>query len=102
MWKSVQCSLIVVVREVFNIEEKKARRIGEVSSVVGVKLFDRAQSYLAKMKNIALIDTQAIRAKLILQLQGIFELAVSIAKGKVKWLRAEDANEYTLTPKQRE
>jgi hypothetical protein len=51
--------------------KKKARRIGEVSNLVGVKLFDKARSYLAKMKDIALVDTQSIRAKLLRQLQGL-------------------------------
>jgi hypothetical protein len=32
--------------------------MGEVSNVVGVKSFDRARSYLAKMKSITLVDTQ--------------------------------------------
>jgi hypothetical protein len=38
--------------------KKKRGRIGEVSNVVGVKLFDKARSYLAKMKNITLVDAQ--------------------------------------------
>jgi hypothetical protein len=44
------------------------------------------------MKNITL-DTQAVRAKLLSQLDGLFDLAVCIAKGKVKQLRDEDGNE---------
>ena len=52
--------------------------------MVGVKLFEKARSYLAKMKNIALVDNQAIRAKLLQQLEDLLDLAIAIAKGKVK------------------
>jgi hypothetical protein len=32
--------------------------MGKVSNVVGVKLFDKARSYLARLKDIALVDAQ--------------------------------------------
>jgi DNA-binding MarR family transcriptional regulator len=35
-------------------------------------------------------------------LEGLFDLAVCVAKGEVKRLRDEDGNEYKVTPKQRE
>jgi hypothetical protein len=54
------------------------------------------------MKHITLVDTQSIRAKLLRQLQSIFDLAISIAKGKVKHLRDDDGNEYKVTLKIRE
>jgi hypothetical protein len=77
--------------------KKRRGRIGEVSNVVGVKLFEKARSYLAKMKNIALVDTQAIRAKLLQQLEGLLDLAIAIAKGKVKQFCDQDSNEYDVT-----
>jgi hypothetical protein len=43
------------------VKEKTSRGMGEVSDVVGVKSFDKARSYLAKMKNITLVNTQVIR-----------------------------------------
>jgi hypothetical protein len=70
--------------------------MGEVSFGLQITLTDRARSYLAKMKNILLVDTQSIRAKLLNQLQGIFDMAVSIAKGKVKQLRDEEGKEYDV------
>jgi DNA-binding MarR family transcriptional regulator len=51
---------------------------------------------------LAFVDTQAIRTKLLRQLEGLFELAVQIAKGKVKRFKGEDGKEHTVTPKQRE
>jgi hypothetical protein len=54
------------------------------------------------MRKFTLINTQKIRAKLIIQLQGIFDLAMSIAKGKVKQLQDDDDKEYRVTPQQRQ
>ena len=70
--------------------------------MTSAKLFDKARSYLAKMEDITLVNTQAIRAKLLAQLDGIFKLAVSIAKGRVKHLRDEEGKEYKVTLKQGE
>jgi hypothetical protein len=52
------------------------------------------------MRKFTLINTQKIRSKLILQLQGLFDLAMSVAKGKVKRLRDDDGKEYRVTPQQ--
>jgi UDP-galactopyranose mutase len=54
------------------------------------------------MKNILLVDTQSIRAKLLAQLQGIFDMAVGIAKGKVKHFKDDEGKEHKVTLKQRE
>jgi hypothetical protein len=67
-----------------------------------MKSLERASLYLANIRRITLVDTQAIRTKLLRQLEGLFDLAIAIAKGKVKRLRDEDGKEYDLTIKQRE
>jgi UDP-galactopyranose mutase len=81
--------------------EKDTYRVG-VSKKGRKTVIERVTLYLVKTRNLAIVDSQAIRAKLLRQLEGIFELAISIAKGKVKRLRDENGSEYTLTPKQRE
>jgi hypothetical protein len=53
-----------------------------VSDVVAVRSSDRATLYLVKIRKITLIDRQVIRAKLFRQLEGFFDIAFSIAKGK--------------------
>ena len=65
----------------------KARREGGVSRIVSIKLADAAKNYVFNMRKYMQINTQKIRAGLNLQLQGLFDLAMSIAKGKVKQLR---------------
>jgi hypothetical protein len=57
MSRRVNCSLTVVDREVFSIEKKRGR-LGEVSNVVGVKLFEKAGSPLARLKDITLVDAK--------------------------------------------
>ena len=81
------------------LKKKTSGGIGEVSDVVSVKLSDRARSYLAKMKNVLLVDTQSIRAKLLKQLEGLFDLAIAIAKGKVEQLCIEEDKQYDVAPK---
>jgi len=44
----------------------------------------RVASYLAKILRVSADDAQKIRAKLMHRLDSIFELAVAIAKGKMK------------------
>ena len=52
---------------------RKARQgMGEVSFGLQITLNDRARSYLAKMKNILLTDTQSICARLLRKLKGLF------------------------------
>jgi hypothetical protein len=48
------------------------------------------------MRRVADVDTQIIRTKLLKQLEGLFNLAISIAKGKVKQLRDEEGKEYDV------
>jgi hypothetical protein len=54
------------------------------------------------MCRIARVDSQAIRAKLLRQLDALFQLAYSIAKGQVKQLRDDEGKEYSVTPQQRQ
>jgi UDP-galactopyranose mutase len=63
---------------------------------------ERVTLYLGKARRVAVLDTQAIRTKLIRQLEGLFELAMSIAKGKVKRFKDDAGKEHNVTPKQRE
>ena len=62
----------------------------------------RASLYLARIRRITLVDTQAVREKLLRQLEGLFDLACLIAKGKVKRLRDEAGEEVKVTLKMRE
>jgi hypothetical protein len=48
------------------------------------------------------VDSQGIRAKLLNQLDQLFNLAFSIAKGQVKRLRDDEGKEYSVTPGQRQ
>ena len=50
----------------------------KTSAVVRVSL------YLRKIYRVSLVDTQKIRAKLVHQLNSVFELAVTIARGEMK------------------
>jgi len=70
--------------------------------VVSVRSTDRVALYLVKMCRIARVDSQAIRAKLLSQLDALFQLAYSIAKGQVKQLRDDEGKEYSVTPQQRQ
>jgi UDP-galactopyranose mutase len=54
------------------------------------------------MRRVADVDTQVIRAKLLRQLEQIFDLAISIAKGQVKHFRDDKGRMHQVTPKQRE
>jgi hypothetical protein len=58
---------------------------------------NRASLYLVKLRKITVTDTQAIRAKLLRQLDGLFQMAISIAKSKVKRLKDEEDNECCIT-----
>jgi hypothetical protein len=62
----------------------------------------RVHLYLAKMYKVSLVDTQKIRAKLVHQLNSVFELAVAIAKGEMKQWTDENGKKHPVTPKQRE
>ena len=81
---------------------KKGRYRGRWSDVVSVRSTDRVALYLVKMCRIARVDSQAIRAKLLSQLDALFQLAYSIAKGQVKQLRDDEGKEYSVTPQQRQ
>jgi hypothetical protein len=78
---------------------KKGRLRGGVSNMVNLKSTERVALYLGKMCRIAPVDSQAIRAKLLRQLDALFELAFSIAKGEVKRLRDDEGKEYSLSPR---
>ena len=65
-------------------------------------VIDRVGLYLGKMDRLVNVDSQAIRAKLLKQLDALFELAFSIAKGEVKHLRDEDGKLYTVSQQQRQ
>ena len=54
--------------------------------MVSLRSSERAHLYLAKIRRITLVDTQAIRAKLLRQLERLFDIAITIAKGEVKRL----------------
>jgi hypothetical protein len=51
---------------------------------------DRVVLNLVKVRRVASVDTQAIRKKLLDQLDGLFQFAISIAKCKVKNYRDDD------------
>jgi hypothetical protein len=44
-------------------------------------VIERVSLYLAKARKVVVVDTQAIRTKLPHHLEGVFDLAVVIAKG---------------------
>jgi len=70
--------------------------------MVSVKSSERVALYLLKMRRVVHVDSQAIRAKLLRQLDALFNLACSIAKGEVKRLRDDEGKEYSITPQQRQ
>jgi hypothetical protein len=98
----VRFSSTVAVREVFSVDLENGRWEGEVSNEVKVKAIDKASLYLVKIRKITFVDTQAIRTKLLRQLEGLFDLAIAISKGKVRHLSDEDGNEYKITLRVRE
>jgi hypothetical protein len=59
----------------------------KTSAVVRVAL------YLRKICRVSQVDTQKIRSKLLHQLEGIFELAVSIVKGQIERLTDEEGKQ---------
>lgn len=61
----------------------------------------RVGLYVGEIRRIYRVDSQAIRAKLLNQLNTLFKLAISIAKGKIKRLTDDQGKEYTATPQQR-
>jgi hypothetical protein len=50
------------------LKKKHVRGMGEVSNVVGVKLFETARSPLARLKDIALVDAQRSAVNFLLGL----------------------------------
>jgi hypothetical protein len=81
---------------------KKGRYRGRCSVTVNLKSTERVALYLVKIRRIAHVDSQGIRAKLLNQLDQLFNLAFSIAQGKVKRLRDDEGKEYNVTPQQRQ
>jgi hypothetical protein len=81
---------------------KKGRYRGGVSDMVSVRSSERVALYLVKIRRVARVDSQEIRAKLLRQLDALFNLAFSIAQGKVKRLRDDEGKEYGVTPQQRQ
>jgi hypothetical protein len=51
------------------------------------------------MRRVVSVDTQAIRKKLLDQLDGLFQLAITIAKGKVKHFRDDKGKMHPVTSK---
>ena len=70
--------------------------------MVSVRSSERVALYLVKIRRVARVDSQEIRAKLLRQLDALFNLAFSIAQGKVKRLRDDEGKEYGVTPQQRQ
>jgi hypothetical protein len=64
--------------------------------------YRRATLYLGKMQASMRVDSQEIRAKLLRRLEGLFDLAISVAKGKVKTLVDESGKKHTVTFKERQ
>jgi hypothetical protein len=60
----------------------------------------RVGLYLVKIRKYN-VDSQGIRAKLLSQLNALFKLAISIAKGKIKRLTDDEGKVYTVSPQQR-
>ena len=81
---------------------KKGRYRDRCSVTVNLKSTERVALYLGKIRRIARVDSQGIRAKLLNQLDQLFNLAFSIAKGQVKRLRDNEGKEYSVTPGQRQ
>jgi hypothetical protein len=81
---------------------KKGRYRGRCSVTVNLKSTERVALYLGKIRRIARVDSQGIRAKLLRQLDALFNLAFSIAKGQVKRLRDDEGKEYSVTLGQRQ
>ena len=67
------------------MSEKAGLRVG--ASMKGRRaLIDVAILHLGKMRRVAGVDTQLISRKLLKQLEKLFDLAISIAKGDVRSL----------------
>ena len=81
---------------------KKGRYRGRCSVTINLKSTERVALYLGKIRRIARVDSQGIRAKLLRQLDALFNLAFSIAKGQVKRLRDDEGKEYSVTLGQRQ
>ena len=73
-----------------------------MSIEVKIKAIDQASLYLVKIRKITFVDTQAIRTKLLRQLEGLFDLPISRAKGKVRHLCNENGDENKVTFRVRE
>ena len=91
--------MIAAAKEVFSVDLENGRWEGEVSNDVKIKAIDQASICLVKIRKITFVDTQAIRTKLLRQLEGLFDLVIEIAKGKVRHLCDENGNEYEVTLK---
>jgi hypothetical protein len=102
MWSVPRSLLIAAAKEVFSVDLENGRWEGEVSNDVKIKAIDQASIYLVKIRKITFVKTQAIRTKLLRQLEGLFDLAIAIAKGEVRRLCDENGNEYKVTLKVRE
>ena len=61
---------------------------------------ERVALYLVKIRRFIRLDSQAIRAKLLSQLEALFSLAFSIEKGEVKRFRVDQGKMYGVTPQQ--
>jgi hypothetical protein len=66
----------------FSGEENGGLGVG-VSITLRKTVNERATLYLAKIAKITLVDTQSIRAKLLRQLEGLFDLVCCVSKGKL-------------------
>jgi hypothetical protein len=63
MWSVARSLLIATAKEVFSADLENGKWEGEVSIEVKIKAIDQASLYLAKIRKITFVDTQAIRTK---------------------------------------
>ncbi len=67
-----------------------------------LSLESRVEVRVSKMRRIFHVDTQNTRRKLLIQLEGLFEISSNYARGKVDRIRDETGKERPLTIAERQ
>jgi hypothetical protein len=85
--------LIPVVREVFNIERERCKRILRGRLTVKMRVSRRVH----ELRKTVHVDTQRLRGKTIRRLEEIFKVASDYARGKVDRVTNDDGKVRLLT-----
>ena len=81
---------------------KKGRYRGRCLITTRKTVNERVVLHLGKIRRIYRVDRQKICTKLFDELDALFNLAFSIAQGRVKRLRDDEGNEYRVSFPQRQ